>query len=120
MPVPFLVTDIKAGPSGECGVRVASREGRRHVCLKCEGSDDAGGRFFRPGCTPASAAQRERRVTETSKGPAGIKVGGETAPSRRDLLSLIGAIAGSTAMYHAMTSLGFAADSAYQGPIKLP
>jgi monoamine oxidase len=27
---------------------------------------------------------------------------------RRDLLSLIGAMAGSAAMYHAMTSLGFA------------
>jgi len=39
--------------------------------------------------------------------------------SRRDLLSLIGAVAGSAAMYHAMTSLGFAAESRYQGPIKL-
>ncbi len=39
--------------------------------------------------------------------------------SRRDLLSLIGTVAGSAAMYHAMTNLGFAADSAYQGPIKL-
>jgi monoamine oxidase len=39
--------------------------------------------------------------------------------SRRDLLALIGTLAGSTAMYHAMTSLGFASDSAYQGPIKL-
>jgi monoamine oxidase len=58
-------------------------------------------------------------VTETPKGLAGTQVGGEAAPSRRDLLSLIGAIAGSTAMYHTMTSLGFAADSAYQGPIKL-
>ena len=48
-----------------------------------------------------------------------MQVGSETAPSRRDLLSLIGTVAGSTAMYHAMTSLGFAADSAYQGPIKL-
>src|SRR4051812_26634623 len=39
--------------------------------------------------------------------------------SRRDLLSLIGALAGSGAMYQAMTSLGFAADSGYKGPIKL-
>src|SRR5277367_2280713 len=38
---------------------------------------------------------------------------------RRDLLSLIGAMAGSAAMYHAMTSLGFASESPYQGPIKL-
>src|SRR6201997_2191858 len=38
---------------------------------------------------------------------------------RRDLLSLIGAMAGSAAMYHAMTSLGFAADSRYKGPVKL-
>ena len=42
-----------------------------------------------------------------------------SAPSRRDLLSLIGAVAGSAAMYHAMTSLGFASESAYKGPIKL-
>jgi monoamine oxidase len=39
--------------------------------------------------------------------------------SRRDLLSLIGAFSGSAAMYHAMTSLGFASDSGYKGPIKL-
>jgi monoamine oxidase len=39
--------------------------------------------------------------------------------SRRDLLALIGAVSGSAAMYHAMTSLGFAADSGYKGPIKL-
>src|SRR6201996_6192907 len=38
---------------------------------------------------------------------------------RRDLLSLIGAMAGSAAMYHAMTSLGFASESSYQGPIQL-
>src|SRR6201992_3815277 len=38
---------------------------------------------------------------------------------RRELLSLIGAMAGSAAMYHAMTSLGFASESRYQGPIKL-
>jgi monoamine oxidase len=38
---------------------------------------------------------------------------------RRDLLSLVGAMAGSAAMYHAMTSLGFASASPYKGPIKL-
>ena len=43
----------------------------------------------------------------------------ETAFSRRDLLSLIGVVAGSAAMYHAMTSLGFASNSAYRGPIEL-
>ena len=42
-----------------------------------------------------------------------------TAMSRRDLLSLIGTVAGSAAMYQAMTSLGFASDFAYHGPIKL-
>src|ERR1700742_4417766 len=42
-----------------------------------------------------------------------------TLPSRRDLLSLIGAVAGSAAMYHAMTALGFASESGYKGPIKL-
>ena len=39
--------------------------------------------------------------------------------TRRDLLSLIGAVSGSAAMYHAMTSLGFASDSPYKGPVKL-
>jgi monoamine oxidase len=48
-----------------------------------------------------------------------MELGNGAPPSRRDLLALIGTVAGSTAMYHAMTSLGFAADSAYQGPIKL-
>jgi monoamine oxidase len=42
-----------------------------------------------------------------------------SAPSRRDLLSLIGAVAGSAAMVHAMTALGFASESGYKGPIKL-
>jgi monoamine oxidase len=41
------------------------------------------------------------------------------AVTRRDLLSLIGAVSGSAAMYHAMTSLGFASDSPYKGPIRL-
>src|SRR4030088_3710231 len=46
---------------------------------------------------------------------------GESASviSRRDLLSLIGAVAGSAAMVHAMTALGFASESGYKGPIKL-
>ncbi|NOJ43951.1 NAD(P)/FAD-dependent oxidoreductase [Bradyrhizobium sp. WSM 1791] len=38
---------------------------------------------------------------------------------RRDLLSLIGTVAGSAAMYHAMTALGFASESRYTGPIRL-
>jgi len=42
-----------------------------------------------------------------------------TAVSRRDLLALIGTVAGSAAMYKAMSSLGFAANSAYTGPIAL-
>src|ERR1700678_984459 len=41
------------------------------------------------------------------------------ATSRRDLLLLIGAVAGRAAMYQAMTSLGFASESRYSGPIKL-
>jgi len=38
---------------------------------------------------------------------------------RRDLFRMIGSVAGGAAMYQAMTSLGFAADSQYAGPIKL-
>jgi monoamine oxidase len=43
----------------------------------------------------------------------------ETIPSRRDLLSLVGSVAGSAAMYHAMTSMGFASESNYKGPVRL-
>src|SRR5580693_8665585 len=41
------------------------------------------------------------------------------SPSRRDLLRMIGVTAGSAAMYQAMSSLGFAAESSYRGPIEL-
>ena len=42
-----------------------------------------------------------------------------TAISRRRLLTMIGLSAGGTAMYQAMHSLGFAAESRFQGPIRL-
>lgn len=41
------------------------------------------------------------------------------SPSRRDLLRMIGVTAGSAAMYQAMSSLGFAAESSFRGPIEL-
>jgi monoamine oxidase len=43
----------------------------------------------------------------------------ETPLSRRDLLAFVGTVAGSAAMYHAMTALGFASESPYRGRIKL-
>src|ERR1700726_3910141 len=52
-----------------------------------------------------------------TEGKAAMQVGSGT--TRRDLLSLIGTVAGSAAMYHAMSSLGFASDSNYTGPIAL-
>ena len=58
-------------------------------------------------------------MTEAIGVRAARLVGSGTTSSRRDLLVLIGTLAGSAAMYHAMSSLGFAADSAYKGPIKL-
>jgi monoamine oxidase len=39
--------------------------------------------------------------------------------SRRDLLTLIGTVAGSAIMYEAMANLGLASESPYAGPIKL-
>ena len=42
-----------------------------------------------------------------------------TRPRRRDLLSLIGAAGGSSALYLAMTALGHAQESDYPGPIQL-
>ena len=44
---------------------------------------------------------------------------GSYMPTRRHLLSMIGKSAGATAMYQAMTSLGFAAESDYRGPVEL-
>jgi monoamine oxidase len=43
----------------------------------------------------------------------------ERGISRRALLTMIGKAAGGTAMYHAMTALGFAAESSYAGPLEL-
>jgi monoamine oxidase len=43
----------------------------------------------------------------------------EAAPTRRELLARIGAVAGGSALYLAMTSLGLAAESTYSGPIRL-
>jgi monoamine oxidase len=39
--------------------------------------------------------------------------------NRRDLFTLIGAAAGGATLYQAMTSLGFAEESPYPGPIQL-
>ena len=39
--------------------------------------------------------------------------------SRRSLLTMIGTVAGATAMYNAMTEMGFAQESGYAGPPKL-
>jgi monoamine oxidase len=44
---------------------------------------------------------------------------GSSSLSRRELLRMIGATAGATAMYQAMSTLGFAAESPYQGPVDL-
>jgi monoamine oxidase len=44
---------------------------------------------------------------------------GSNSLSRRQLLQMIGSSAGGAAMYHAMSSLGFAAESPYKGPIDL-
>src|SRR5476649_61789 len=41
------------------------------------------------------------------------------APSRRSLLHMIGIVAGSTAMYHAMTEMALADTSTFKGPVKL-
>jgi monoamine oxidase len=43
----------------------------------------------------------------------------ETDLTRRDLLALVGSVAGSAVMYQAMTSLGFASESGYKGPLRL-
>ncbi len=44
---------------------------------------------------------------------------GNNPTSRRELLSMIGKVAGGAAMYQAMSTLGFAAESNFSGPPKL-
>lgn len=44
---------------------------------------------------------------------------GVNLPSRRALLSMIGQVAGGGVMYHAMSSMGFAAQSSFDGPFQL-
>ncbi len=46
-------------------------------------------------------------------------VAGYGAMSRRELFRMIGATAGGAAMFQAMSSMGFTAESPYQGPIQL-
>jgi monoamine oxidase len=48
-----------------------------------------------------------------------MRNGSTTVVTKRELLALIGTIAGSAAMYNAMTGLGLASDSAYTGPVAL-
>ena len=44
----------------------------------------------------------------------------DAAPAtRRDLLALVGRVAGTAALYQVMTSLGFASESTYAGPVRL-
>ena len=45
--------------------------------------------------------------------------GDATGIRKRDLLALIGMAAGGAVMYRAMSSMGFAAESTYTGPIRL-
>ena len=42
-----------------------------------------------------------------------------SSPTRRQLLAMIGKIAGATAMYQAMTALGFASESSFKQEIEL-
>ena len=58
-------------------------------------------------------------ATPTQDGPKPGREQPGSGVTRRDALSMIGRVAGSAALYHAMTSLGFAAESGYRGPIKL-
>ena len=63
--------------------------------------------------TPTRRCKPQRNVT-------GETMTDQTmAPNRRSLLSMIGVVAGSAAMYHAMTELGYAEGSTFTGPIKL-
>ena len=61
-----------------------------------------------------------RSARRSASGETGLPMPNQSETvSRRDLLSLVGSVAGSAAMYQAMTSLGFASETNYKGPIKL-
>jgi monoamine oxidase len=73
---------------------------------RARGGVDTGRAEFRPG-NPSSI-----RRTKSDDGTS-------TTLSRRDVLRMIGLSAGGAAMYQAMSSLGFARESKYAGPIDL-
>jgi monoamine oxidase len=54
-----------------------------------------------------------------ANGNAGEGSAGGTGVSRRQMLATLGKTLGGTAMYHAMTSLGFAQASTFTGPLRL-
>ena len=63
------------------------------------------------GIGPIDYAQAARKEAMSEENRAPMR--------RRDLLALIGAASGGATMYQAMTTLGFAAESPYAGPIRL-
>jgi phytoene dehydrogenase-like protein len=67
-----------------------------------------------------AAYNQTAQALRSSFAPSGDMMSETFAPiSRRRLLSLIGAAAGSATMYQATASLGLASESHYKGPIKL-
>ncbi len=58
---------------------------------------------------------------EAGRKRVGSQMGNQNSDgmSRRSLLNMIGTVAGSAVMYHAMTEMGYAGESGYNGPIKL-
>jgi len=81
----------------------------------CIGGSIRNRRHFAFGIVIAGSGDLPDEIADTARAMSSEPV----TVSRRDLLSLIGAVSGSAAMYHAMTSLGFASDSGYKGPVKL-
>jgi len=71
----------------------------------------AGSRHYLPGIRALIAFHSGGMTMENDPGSSSL--------SRRQLLRMIGVTAGSAAMYQAMSSLGFAAESPYRGPIDL-
>src|ERR1041385_766395 len=101
-------TFLGAGPVTACRRGAAGpRKGRRF-------------RFDRiTNCHGAANCARLAAIQIAVRSSAPMHSEASSAPSRRDLLALIGTVAGSAAMYEAMTALGFASESGYKSAVRL-
>src|SRR5262245_14356800 len=107
----FALSAGQAGRRGACGRtrRRDRRRAKRGLCRYAEGRFGSIALNWSLACWARFNRLRSMTMSEDKRTPV----------RRRDLLALIGAASGGATMYQAMTTLGFAAESPYAGPIRL-